>query len=69
MAHASAQVEEQVAKIADRLADEYADRVPAVVVRGLVSEAYTPLRGARVTQFVPVLVDRTVRQRLRSSQP
>jgi hypothetical protein len=58
-------VEEQVAKVADRLADEYADKVPAGVVRGMVTEAYTPMRDARVTQFVPVLVARSVRQRLR----
>ena len=58
-------VEDQVAKVADRLATEYADRVPDRVVRDLVRDAYVPLSGARVTQFVPVLVDRSVRERLR----
>ena len=59
------QVEDQVAKVADRLASEYADRVPDRLVRDLVRDAYGPLRAARVTQFVPVLVDRSVRERLR----
>jgi hypothetical protein len=68
MTDSLAHVEDQVAQVADRLADEYAGRVPAGVVRGFVTDAYTPLRGARVTQFVPVLVDRSVRLRLRASQ-
>jgi F420-0:gamma-glutamyl ligase len=67
MTNPLANVDDQVAKVADRLADEYADRVPAGVVRGMVTEAYTPIREARVKQFVPVLVDRSVRQRLRST--
>jgi hypothetical protein len=60
-------VEEQVAHVADRLAAEYGDTVGPGVVRDLVDQAYSPYRQARVTQFVPVLVDRTVRQRLRSA--
>ncbi|MBV9487303.1 MAG: hypothetical protein JO246_14745, partial [Frankiaceae bacterium] len=39
---------------------------PDDVVRGLVSEVYGELAASRVTQFVPVLVDRGVRQRLRT---
>lgn len=58
-------VEDQVAKVADRLASEYADQVPDRIVRDLVRDAYVPLSSARVTQFVPVLVDRTVRESLR----
>ena len=65
MAEPLARVEDQVAKVADRLATEYADRVPDGVVRELVQDAYGPLRAARVTQFVPVLVDRSVRETLR----
>jgi hypothetical protein len=65
MAQSPVRIEDQVAKVADRLATEYADRVPDGVVRDLVRDAYVPLSGARVTQFVPVLVDRSVRERLR----
>jgi hypothetical protein len=61
----TARIEDQVAKVADRLASEYADRVPDRVVRDLVHDAYLPLSSARVTQFVPVLVDRSVREQLR----
>jgi hypothetical protein len=67
MAQSLTQVEQQVAHLAERLASEYADRVPESVVRGLVDEAYDPLRAARVSQFVPVLVDRTVRNKLRTT--
>ena len=63
---ASMPVDAQVAKIADQLAKEFAGRVGDREVRGMVDEAYTPYRNARVTQFVPVLVDRSVRQRLRT---
>ena len=61
-------VEEQVARVADRLTAEYGDTVAPSVVRDLVDEAYSPYRQARVTQFVPVLVARSVRQRLRASR-
>lgn len=65
MAESPVGIEDQVARVADRLATEYADRVPDGEVRDLVRTAYGPLRAARVTQFVPVLVDRSVRERLR----
>jgi hypothetical protein len=61
---ASVPIEEQLAHVADRLVHDYAGQVPDGVVRTMVSEAYSPLRAARVTQFVPVLVDVTVRRRL-----
>ena len=65
MTASSLPIEQQVAHVAERLANEYGDKVGPAVVRGMVDEAYSPYRGARVTQFVPVLVDRSVRQRLR----
>ena len=58
-------VEDQVARIAERLTSEYAERVPSDVVQEMVDAAYRPMKKAKVTQFVPVLVDRTVRQQLR----
>lgn len=61
-------VEEQVARVADRLTAEYGEKVGSGVVRKLVDEEYLPYRQARVTQFVPVLVDRSVRQRLRAGR-
>jgi hypothetical protein len=56
----------QVDKVAQRLADEFAGSFPDPVVRNLVSEVYGEMASARVTQFVPVLVDRGVRARLRA---
>jgi hypothetical protein len=58
-------VDVQIAHLTDRLVQDFAGQVPDGVVRHLVDEAYVPYKGARVTQFVPVLVDRSVRQRLR----
>lgn len=58
-------VEVQVAHVSDRLVRDYAGQVPGEVVRSLVTETYRSYEPARVTQFLPVLVDRAVRQRLR----
>jgi hypothetical protein len=58
-------VSDQVTKVAQRLSDEYSGQVPDPVVRHLVDEAYHEMASAKVTQFVPVLVDRSVRARLR----
>jgi hypothetical protein len=57
-------VDVQVAHVSDRLVLEYAGRVPDEVVRTIVNETYHAYVPARVTQFLPVLVDRAVRQRL-----
>jgi len=65
VAGVSLPVEQQVAHVADRLVDDFSGRVDDVEVRGLVTEAYSDFQQARVTQFVPVLVDRFVRQQLR----
>jgi hypothetical protein len=56
---------DQVDKVAQRLADEFSGSVPDPEVRRLVVEVYGEMSTARVTQFVPVLVDRSVRARLR----
>ena len=59
-------VEQQVAHVAERLVDDFAGQVDGTEVRSLVSEVYSDYSHAKVQQFVPVLVDRSVRQRLRS---
>ena len=65
MAGVSLPVEQQVAHVTERLVDDFAGQVDDLEVRTLVSEAYSGYLQARVTQFVPVLVDRWVRQQLR----
>ena len=57
-------VDVQLTHVSDRLIHDYAGQVPGDVVRSLVAEAYGSFTAARVTQFVPVLVDRAVRERL-----
>jgi hypothetical protein len=59
---------DQVTKVAQRLAEEYSGRVPDPEVRHLVDEAYHEMESAKVTQFVPVLIDRSVRRRIRERQ-
>lgn len=59
-------VEQQVAHITERLVDDFAGQVDGTEVRSLVSEVYSGYSHAKVQQFVPVLVDRSVRQHLRS---
>jgi len=56
---------DQVDKVAQRLSAEFSGRVPDPEVRKLVTEAYGSMSTAKVTQFVPVLVDRSVRNQLR----
>jgi hypothetical protein len=62
----SVPVEQQVAHVADRLVDDFAGRVDDGEVRTLVTAVYSAFTQARVQTFVPVLVDRSVRQQLRS---
>lgn len=62
----SMSLSDQVSKVAQRLAEEYSGQVPDPVVRTLVDEAYHEMESAKVTQFVPVLIDRSVRARLRA---
>ncbi|MDQ1746717.1 MAG: hypothetical protein QOD07_980 [Frankiaceae bacterium] len=59
-------IEQQLAHVAERLSAEYRDKVGPGVVRELFEQARSSYRQARVTQFVPILVDRSVRQQLRS---
>lgn len=56
---------DQVDKVAQRLSEEFSATVPDQVVRSLVTEVYGEMSNARVTQFVPVLVNRRVRDELR----
>ena len=59
-------VDKQVAHVTERLVHDFAGQVDDGVVRQLVEDAYSGLAQARVQQFVPVLIDRTVRQQLRA---
>ncbi len=62
----AADLDEQVVRVAERLVAEYAGRVSDEEVRRLVDDAFRHFAQARITQFVPVLVDRSVRSALRT---
>jgi hypothetical protein len=57
-------LDEQVDRVAQRLVAELAGSVAPDEVRAVVRGAAAQLDGAKVTQFVPVLVDRAARQQL-----
>jgi hypothetical protein len=65
MTATSLPVEQQVEHVAERLVHDFAGRVGDAEVRSLVTATYSAYQQARVQQFVPVLVDRSVRQQLR----
>ena len=65
MTIATMPVDKQVEHVTERLVHDFAGEVDDGVVRSLVNEVYSAYADARVLQFVPVLVDRSVRQQLR----
>ena len=65
MAAGTMPVDKQVEHVAERLVHDFAGQVADTEVRNLVTATYSAYSQARVKQFVPVLVDRTVRQQLR----
>lgn len=67
MARIAVPVEVQVEHVTERLVHDFAGQVDGAVVRTLVADAYSGYAQATVQQFVPVLVDRSVRQRLRTA--
>ena len=48
----------------DRLTDEFKGVLPSQVVREQVTSSLDSYRGARIVDFVPLLVYRSARQRL-----
>lgn len=65
MTDVATELDQQVVRLAERLVADYAGRVSDGEVRRLVDDAVRQLGQARITQFVPVLVDRSVRHALR----
>ncbi|MHA5054672.1 three-helix bundle dimerization domain-containing protein [Streptomyces sp. SD15] len=52
-------------KLTDHLTASYADLLTAAVVREVVQDCYQPLSNARITNYVPILVEHNSRTRLR----
>ncbi len=67
MADVAADLDQQVVRVAERLVADYAGKVSDEQVRRLVDDAFRQFGEARITQFVPVLVARSVRDALRGA--
>lgn len=64
MIGAGGTLDEQLGHLESELTVEYSGQVAPEVIRDYVREARAGLGEPRVTQFVPLLVDRAVRGRL-----
>ena len=62
-------LEQQLGRVADQLTRKYADRTDHVEVHDAVFREASRYQGARVTQYIPVLVQHTVQERLRQRGP
>ena len=62
-------LEQQLDRVADQLTRKYADRADQVEVHDAVFREASRYQGARVTQYIPVLVQHTVQERLRHLGP
>ncbi len=65
MTDVAVELDRQVVRVAERLVADYAGKVSDDEVRRLVDDAMRRLGDARIRQFVPVLLDRSVRDALR----
>ena len=59
-------LDDQLKLVCSRLVDDFAGRVPEREVRSCLSRVVKDLGETKVTTYVPVLVERQVRQRLRA---
>ena len=62
------QLEQQLRELEDRLVRDYGD-VPAMTVHDWVQREQARFASARVHSFIPVLVERAVRAKLRQRVP
>ena len=62
---ASLELSKHINGVRDRLSQEFQPRVPPEVVSREVDLAAAQFDGARVTTYVPVLINRQVRLKLR----
>jgi hypothetical protein len=62
-------LEHQLDRVADQLTKKFADRADQGEVHDAVFSEASRYQGARVTQFIPVLVQHAVQERLRQLGP
>lgn len=53
-----------IARVTETLCAQFAGHVPPAAVQAAVTEVHGQFEAARVREFVPVLVERSTRQRL-----
>jgi hypothetical protein len=58
------EVNAQVSRVEQRLIEDFAANVPPALVKQYVHEAHVALAAARITQFIPTLIERHARGRL-----
>ncbi|MDX6284558.1 MAG: hypothetical protein QOG53_43 [Frankiales bacterium] len=58
------EIEVQVSRVEQRLVDDFSEHVSHDLVRQYVREAHSALATARITQFLPTLIERHARGRL-----
>jgi hypothetical protein len=62
-------LEDQLSRVTHQLEDKYKDRADAVEVAAAVQEEAAHFAGAKVTQYIPVLVQHAVQERFRKRAP
>lgn len=62
-------LEDQLSRVSHQLEDKFADRAAATEVAAAVREEAAHFQGAKVTQYVPVLVQHAVQERFRRRRP
>lgn len=63
--HSDPILDQHLKRVADQLAYRYGDRATAEEVRTAVYEEASHYRESRLSQFIPVLVQHAVQERLR----
>jgi ubiquinone biosynthesis protein UbiJ len=58
------EIDAQVSRVEQRLVEDFSAQVPPALVKEYVHEAHSELATARITQFIPTLIERHARGRL-----
>jgi hypothetical protein len=58
------EIEVQISRVEQRLVADFSENVPPALVTQFVREAHSALADARITQFIPTLIERRARGRL-----
>jgi hypothetical protein len=62
-------LDDQLTRVSHQLEDKFSDRAAAAEIAAAVREEAAHFQGAKVTQYVPVLVQHAVQERFRRRRP